>query len=295
MKVFIAGGDGFIGRNVSETFASQGYDVVKTSRRNKGDSFVSLDLLNAIQVGRCLGEIRPEVIINCAGVVDKKNDFEDNVRMSKNLLESAAVAGLHIHRFVMCGSAGEYGNVSPEDWPVSEETPLRAVNPYALSKIKEERVVHELASKYNTDAVVARIFNPIGKGMPEKFLISGILRQIELIKSKQSNEIEVSRADALRDYVDIRDVGRAFLLMATREHQYTTYNVGSGTSTSTGELVRCIIEESGATITIDIKERDNEPEQPVASQADISRLMTEFGWKPEISLRETIRGILHYE
>ncbi len=295
MKVFVAGGEGFVGRNVSETLSSEGHDVIRGTRRSVGDSFVQVDLLDPKQVEQCLDGMRPDIIINCAGVIDKSGDFEDNVRMSSNLLGSVAVVGLQLHRFVMCGSAGEYGNVDPKNWPVSEETPLQASNPYAQSKIREEEAVRHLAAEHGFDAVVARIFNPIGNGMPAKFLISNILGQIEKIKPGEISEISVSRADALRDYIDIGDAAKALALIALHDHNYDAYNIGSGKSTSTGELVRCIMKESGVSADIAIRELSDEPEQPVASQADISRLTDEFGWKPEISLQETIRGIINHE
>lgn len=295
MKVFVAGGEGFVGRNVCEMLSSQGHNVLKGTRRNGGDSLVQINLLNQKQVEQRLSEIKPDVIINCAGVIDKNGDFEDNVRMSANLLGSAAVVGLRLHRFVMCGSAGEYGNVAQKDWPVSEETPLRPVNPYAQSKVREEDMVREFASGHDIDAVVARIFNPIGSGMPAKFLISNILGQIEKIKSGENSEVSVGRTDALRDYVDVRDAAKALALLALRDHRYDAYNVGSGRSTSTGELIRCIMRESGVSADISIRELSDEPERPVASQADISRLVEEFGWRPEIPLRKTIRGIISHE
>jgi nucleoside-diphosphate-sugar epimerase len=55
------------------------------------------------------------------------------------------------------------------------------------------------------------------------------------------------------------------------------------------------MKESGVSADIAIRDLSDEPERPVASQADISRLMDEFGWKPEISLPETIRGIINHE
>lgn len=295
MKVFVAGAGGFIGRNVCDALESEGHTVFRGMRPTEEYLISGIDLLNQDHIERGLREMKPDVIINCAGVVDKNGDFEDNVRISRNLLEAANAAGLRLRRFVMCGSAGEYGSVDPKDWPVSEETPLRGASPYALSKIREEGMVRELSSKFGIDAVVARIFNPIGNGMPKKFLISNILEQVEKIKSGRSRDVTVSRADALRDYIDIKDVAIAFAHIATGNHEHPTYNIGSGKSTSTGELVRCIIEESGIAASTGMMELNAEPELPVASQADVSRLMNEFSWRPGIPLRETIRGVIYHE
>jgi len=295
MKVFVAGSMGFIGRSVSEAFEAQNHIVFRGGRSTGDTSIVNVDLLDPNQVQQVLDEVRPDIVINCAGVIDRNSDFENNVRMSRNLLEAIGAAGLKLHRFVLCGSAGEYGFVDSKYWPVSENTPLLAENPYALSKVREEAAVRELAELYQIDAVIARIFNPIGTNMPAKFLVSNILEQIQKINYKEADEIVVSRLDALRDYIDIKDLARAIVLMATQEHRYDTYNIGSGKSTSTSSLLRCILEESGVSESLKTRELADEPERPVASQADISRLRDDFNWTPEIPFRETIKGVVNHE
>lgn len=292
MRVFVAGGEGFIGRNVSEVLESQGHEVYRSSRSAKGEHIIGVDLLDSEQVGHSIETTKPDVIINCAGVVGGNGNFEDNVSISKNLIEAAAAAGLGLKRFVVCGSAGAYGNVDQENWPVKEDTPLSATNPYPLSKIAEEEMVRSLAAKYDIDAVVARIFNPVGTGMPSKFLITNVLEQVNRIKAGETNEVSVGRADALRDYVDVKDVSRALALLATRDHIHDVYNIGSGIATSTEDLVNHIIDESNIEGEVAITEMSAEPEKSVASQADISRLRGEFEWEPSVSLRQTIKQVV---
>ncbi len=292
MKVFVAGSTGFIGRNVSTAFEAQGYEVFRSSRV-PNQTNITVNLLDSDQVKDTIARTQPDIIINCAGVVGGSGNFEDNVIISRNLLEAVGNTGLELYRFVICGSAGEYGHVDKHDWPVSEDTPLRATNPYALSKIEEERIVHDLAKEYGIDAVVVRIFNPLGSDMPAKFLITNVLEQIKKVKAGESDTILVGRADALRDYVYIDDVSRALFLLATKNHKFDVYNVGSGVATSTEELVNCMLGESGVNATI--VENSPEPEETVASQADISRLEEEFSWKPSKSLKQIIKEIIHNE
>lgn len=292
MKILVAGGDGFIGRNVARTLISQGHEVYKSSRTKEGDSFVKIDLLDSSQVTERIGDVRPEIIINCAGVVGSGADFNENVYITRNLIEAIAEVGLRLHRLVICGSAGEYGQISQDQWPVKETSSLNATNPYAISKVEEEKAALTLSAQYGIDTIVARVFNPIGADMPAKFLISNILRQIDQVKNGSTDPITVGRLDALRDYVDVADVAEALALLATRDHTYDVYNIGSGVATSTQEVVRCILEKSGLPLDTSVSETSPDPEPSVASMADITRLQEDFSWQPRISLQQTIEGVV---
>jgi len=289
MRVLVAGGDGFIGRNVSAVLQSQGHEVFR-SARDAGEGVVGINLLDKKEASQNVVSIQPDIIINCAGVVGN-GDFDDNVRISRNLLLAVGEAGLQLHRYIMCGSAGEYGNVPQSSWPVREDAPLQATSPYALSKIEEERTVRELGEKYDIDVIIARIFNPLGVGMSPRFLTSNILDQIQKVKLGETDTITVGRADALRDYIHIGDVAKAIALIATKDHTHDVYNIGSGVASTTEELVRLMLDESG--VEAIIKESSNEPEASVASQADISRIQGEFSWQPTRSLGWIVKEIVH--
>ena len=295
MRILVAGGNGFIGKAVCAELKLQGHEVLQGVRNSSDEHTIPLDLLNAAHIEGVLNQTQPTAIINCAGVTGG-GDFEDNVRFTKNLLDAADGARVKIGRMVICGSAGVYGNVKRDQWPVKESTPLSATSPYGLSKIEEENTARKLAKAYGIDLVVARIFNPIGMEMPDRFLLSSIVRQVGVVASGDTDRITLSRADSLRDYIDVRDVARALAILATRDHQCDTYNVGSGVATATNELVRRIIgawEIDGSGIAIE--ETAAEPEDPVASEADISRMKDEFAWSPIITLQDTIEGVLKNE
>lgn len=296
MKILVAGSDGFIGRNVYRTLKEGDNAVVGLSRPGLGEDY-GVDLSNYNDVEAVMRQIQPEVIINCAGVVSVDGDLDANKDISVNLLTAALAPHSNLRRFIMCGSAGEYGVVSPEDYPIKETQSLAATQPYPLSKIAEERAIKEIGRSKSIDVIIARIFNPIGPKMAPRFLVSGILRQIDALRSGELNFIEVGRLDAPRDYIDITDVANAIgHLATTMTHNYQEYNIGSGVPIKNGQLIELMLEKSGFDKSVTIKETSSKPEEPIASQADITRMKDDFGWSPQISLEETIKGVIeHHE
>lgn len=297
MRILVTGANGFIGRNVCESLMNQGHEVVEGLYDSSKGTHRRIDLTMGQDVQRCIGNVRPDVIVNCAGVVGPGANFEDNVQITRNLIEAVAMNGLRLYRYVVCGSAGEYGRVDPKEWPVKESTELNGDSPYASSKVREERVALELANRYNIDLVIARIFNPIGSDMAPKFLIPSLVGQINDMINGKVDSITVNRLDSLRDYINIDDAAHAIALLATKDHKHEVYNIGSGVATSTREILKSILDTCGLSTNVEVREQSPNPENSVASQADITLVRDDFGWVPTKTIDQSIREIVerYYE
>jgi GDP-4-dehydro-6-deoxy-D-mannose reductase len=287
MKVLVIGANGFIGRAVS-TVLKEKHEVVESGMGLEDG--VAIDLTNPQSIADSLAAVKPEAIVDCAGVVANNEQAELNVTFTKNLLEQVKASGLPVKRIVIMGSAGEYGPV--DKLPVSEDAPRNGSSPYALSKVKEIDLAFEFRQQ-GLPVVVARLFNPIGAGMNERMLIPGVLRQIAAFKAGETDKIEVNRLDAKRDFIDVSDIGRAIERLLDKEPEYEVYNVGSGTSTTNRQLIDMILEESGLAGKVQLAETSDTPEPQFAVQADISRLEKEFGWRPQKTVADTIRSVVH--
>ncbi len=288
MKVMVLGSSGFVGRYVCDALAER-HEVIRTSRSDSTENSVRVDLSDRSTIEKALKLTMPEVILNCAGVIKNDETAQDNVLFTTNLLGAVVAAGLKPRRIIISGSAGEYGNVA--SLPVSENTPLNATSSYASSKAEEERAALQIARERELSVVVARIFNPIGPGMNPKQLLPNIIRMVKEIESGLSDSISVSRLDSIRDYVDVRDIARALLVLIEGEPSMSVYNIGSGRATSNAELIDMVIKNSGLDHSPEIVETVETAEQMVASQADISRISDEFGWTPRYGLEDTIKEI----
>ncbi len=254
-----------------------------------------IDLRDKSAIHKALASCSPEVVIDCAGVVDPNAGPDDNMNLTKNILEAANDCAGGLRRVVLMGSAASYGvPLSLREVPVSEITPLRAESGYALSKRLEEEYVSDYAKTASFEVIVARLFNPIGKGMKSRFLIPNPIRQIREGGPHEGASIEVSRLHSERDYIDVRDAAVAIKRLAeTLKLRYGTYNVGSGRATSNKELVSTVMDVMGVSLERSkLIETEPEREKLVASCADISRIQQDTGWAPSITLKETIKGMV---
>lgn len=291
MKILVIGANGFVGNSVANTLSKK-HEVFRATRQTDAINNLHVDLLDRKSIADLLDEVKPEVIINNAGVVENSEKAAQNVTFTQNLLEVVAESGLVLKRIIISGSAAVYGQVVPENIPVPEDAPLNASAGYGLSKLEEEKIALELGAKHNLPVVVARIFNPIGAGMHEKFLIPKIISQVKEFEAGTKNSVEVSRLDSKRDYIDIQDVATAVAILAESDPRESIYNVGSGQATSNGELIQLVLSNINIATKPNIIETSGEPEVLVAIQADISRLSNEFGWKPEHDMADTVKEII---
>lgn len=294
MKVLVIGANGFVGRHLTEELLNdKNIDTVTSSREGCTDHVI--DLLDRKSIRSVLDDVLPDVVISCAGIINNTDNAYLNRDFCNNLFVEIVGKGAPYPKVILSGSASVYGEVGDENRIVNEDTALNATSNYGRSKIQEEEVAFQFAKRYDMNVVIARIFNPIGSGMGEKFLMTNLLKQIVDIKSRKSSTIEISRLDSLRDYIDVRDVARALHSIALKDDHagYRVLNIGSGHATSNGEILESMLRLVELDEKPTIIETRTEPEPLYASCADISRIKSEYNWEPKYDLVSTIEEIIH--
>jgi len=135
--------------------------------------------------------------------------------------------------------------------------------------------------------------NRRGQGRTQSWVGPGFCKQVANIE-KQGNTgvIRVGNLEAKRDFTDVRDIVRAYRILANEGESGGTFNVGSGTSISIAEILDMILELSEAEITIEQDPERMRPSDTPEIRADISKLNSLTGWKPEIPLKDTIKEVL---
>jgi len=289
MKYLLIGSNGFIGRHVKKVLDNKGVDVFLADKLASPDT-MQIDLFDKNLIKSILDKVKPDIIINCAGIVENsERAIMSNPVFALNLLQSISDVKLNLFHLIVMGSAAEYGIIN-NDYPISEDCTLNAESYYARSKLFETAVINMYRGMYGIPTTVLRVFNPIGPGMHDRFLIPNIIKQAHEFLSGQRRIIEINRLDSKRDYIDVRDVASAISVVGRGGIKDSlVYNVGSGTSITNKELVDAIIELIlDNPSDVKIKELIKVPENNYASLADISKIKKDYNWSPS----KNINGIL---
>ena len=275
MRALITGASGFAGRHLVAACEAAGDDVSVASRSE------GVDLLDAGQARSAVAAARPDVVYHLAALAhvgdswrDPSAYLSDNLALTLNVLE--AVREEASGATVVAVASGEvYG--PPASLPVDESAGLRPQNPYAVSKASADLLAGFYADGHGLRVIRPRPFNHAGPGQEPTYAIASFARQA----STGARRIVIGNPGTRRDYTDVRDVVRAYRLLAERGEP-GVYNVCSGRTASAGELVAML----GAGYEVD-------PElvrahEVMEVRGDPSKLRAATGWEPEISLETTL-------
>ncbi|TYB45356.1 NAD-dependent epimerase/dehydratase family protein [Actinomadura chibensis] len=292
-RVLLVGATGFVGRHVRARAAAAGVDVVPAARTPELGG-LTLDLAErAGPVADALRDVAPDAVVNCAGATrgDPADLVRGNVVAVANLLAALTASGVEA-RLVHLGSAAEYGDV-PRGTPVSEATPPRPVSAYGVTKLAGTELVRAAAGD-GLDAVVLRVFNPIGPGSPESTLAGRLAAELRRTAGRDdADDIRVGSLAASRDLVDVRDVADAVLAAVRADGPLPpVLNVGSGRATPLRDLAAGLVRVTGSARRVLEAAAGSERSSGVGwQQADVRAAGRALGWKPATDLTTSLRDL----
>jgi len=305
-KGLVIGAAGFVGRY-----------LVREMRNNKIETFVTklphekfteesvnvydLDILDKDAIVNILYEIQPDYIFHLAAQssvgVAWKNPLltvDVNIKGSINLMDAVREL-FYKPRVLLIGSGEEYGYIKPEETPISEDNLLRPGNIYAATKACQNMIGSIYAKAYDMDLKMVRAFNHIGPGQAPLFVVSDFCKQVaEIEKGIREPVIMVGNLAAKRDFTDVRDVVKAYVKLIKQGSSGETYNVGSGSAQEIRQILEKVIAMSDVDIKVETDPNKIRPVDVPIIEADITKLNTLTGWKPEISVEQTICETLDY-
>jgi len=316
MRIVITGIAGFTGIHLAQYILSRnnesqevelyGIDIAGNGSEGvkpflEDVKFLNCDMLKKEEVKETIDEIRPDKIFHLAGLTFQANPREfserfytTNVFGTINLLEAVRELRIDPIIHIACSSA-EYGLVSENENPVKETNPLRPLSAYGISKLAQDMVGYQYHKNYGLKIVRTRAFNITGPGERENFVCSGFARQIALIeKGKQEQAIHVGNLEAKRDFVDIRDVVRAYWLTSEKGIWGEVYNICSGKAYSIGEILKILLQMARENIVIRKDPERMRISDIPAQVGSFEKIHKQTGWEPIIPLEETLRDLLDY-
>ncbi len=310
MKALITGISGFVGSYLAEYLLDNtDWEVAGTvfgPYHNIVDLCGQMELYPA-ELSRLdvvtfiLEQARPDAIFHLAAqplVSASRRDpwgtLETNIRMQLNILEGVARINPDC-RVLVIGSSEEYGLISPEDLPIGEDTPLRPLSAYAISKVAQDLLGLQYHLTHNLHVVRVRPFNHIGPRQRIGFVAPDIASQIAAAEFGQSPPIlEVGNLAARRDFSDVRDVVRAYVLLITSGEPGQVYNVGSGEAHAIQELLESLLALSRIPIEVRQDPERMRPSEVPEIVCDATRIRERTGWETTIPFAQSLQDILDY-
>jgi GDP-4-dehydro-6-deoxy-D-mannose reductase len=185
--------------------------------------------------------------------------------------------------------------VLPSELPITEKNALRPLSPYAVSKVTQDVLAYQYHQSYGLKVVRTRAFNHEGPRRGEVFVTSNFAKQIaEIEAGTKMPVIHVGNLDAKRDWLDVRDVVRAYWMAMNQCIPGEDYVIASGVSRSIREMLMFLLSLTDCKIDIQTDPQRLRPSDVELLLGDSSKFRAATGWKPEIDFEQTMSDLLDY-
>jgi GDP-4-dehydro-6-deoxy-D-mannose reductase len=309
VRILITGAAGFAGRHllrelIQKRETSIWATVLEELAKPVAEEFreitwLPMDLSSEGSIRSVVEEARAEVVYHLAGQASVGESFanpvqtwEVNATGTLRLMAVLAEAKPRPRRVLLISSAEVYGSVEPAKQPIGESAPIRPLTPYGSSKAAAEIAAMQVGRSSEIEVVVARSFNHIGPGQDERFVLPNLGGQLVRMRAASEPRIlQVGNLEVIRDFLDVRDVVRAYRILMDRGRTGGAYNVCSGVGRSLRGVVERLVELSGTEARLEIREERLRPADIASLIGDPGKIAG-IGWSPEFSLDDTLGALL---
>lgn len=283
-KILILGSNGFIGGYVSERLRSNPEFEVFAGKKYR------IDLLNISSFIDAFNIIKPNIIINIAGISDLDQHsiskiYETNAFSVIKMLEFLQNVNFE-GRFINTSSSLVYS--THDNSPHVETEALNPRHHYSSAKAMVDNAFSIMGNEL--DLVSVRPFNCFGIGQPSKYVVPKL---IEHFKSKKSI-IRLGSIDNKRDFVDVRDISGMYeALCYKRPTNCNLVNFCSGNGTSVREIIKGLKRLTGHSIEIIEQKSLVRENDDYDSIGDVSILLS-LGFRHKYDLSQSLSWMLGY-
>lgn len=292
MKALVTGAEGFVGRHLTTHLEANGDTVVGVDRAG------GPDLLDAAGIRELILDARPDAVYHLGGYSDvggswsaPHDTFRVNADGTLNVLLASVEA--QVGRVLVISSADVYGRVTLGELPLTEESPLRPVSPYAASKIAADYLALQAWLGYRLEVMRVRAFNHLGPGQTNRFVAPALAERIALNELEGREVVPVGNLTPRRDFTDVRDVVRAYRLLVEHGEPGEAYNVCTGTDLAISELADRLVAMAHRPMRLEEDQALQRPVDVPVLRGDYAKLHKATDWEPEIDIIDgTLRDIL---
>ncbi len=313
MKALVTGYGGFVAEYLADFLAEENYETAVTvlpemlsekiqqNGIKKGLKIFPCDLTKSAQIKKVIGSFCPDEIYHLAAQSHvptawkcPTETYEANLFGTLNIFTSVLESKIN-PRILAVGSSEEYGDCKDEEMPLKENAPLKPTNPYAASKVAQNYAAYQYAKTGGLDIVRVRPFSHTGPGQRSKFVCPHFTKQIaEIELNMREPIIKVGNLKPKRDFLDVRDVVRAYYMALKSGIRGEVYNIASGKARSIESILKTCLKFSNKKINV-IKDPELfRPADIPVLEGDISLFVKTAGWKPIIPFKKTLSDLYNF-
>ncbi len=298
VKAVVTGARGFVGRHLTRHLAALDVDVVSLDM----DDAQPVDITDRDAVARRIDDGSARCRLPPRGAEPRRCLVDRRRRADRRERRRHPGSGRRVRRdgvarVLVVGSAEQYGTVAPSSIPVDERTECRPVSPYGKSKVAAEAIALDAHRDHDLAVVCTRAFNHTGPGQSPAFLVPGLAARIVAAERADPNragtdEITLGNGDPVRDFSDVRDVVRAYALLAEHGVPGEAYNVCSGRGVRVGDVAERLLARARRPLrVVTATDLVRAVDVPVLV-GDNTKLVDTTGWQPEHDLDATLDAVL---
>lgn len=259
------------------------------------------DLRDATSTFDTINKIKPDWIFHLAAQsfvptswVAPSESLQTNIMAQVNIFEAVRRLGLKTRIQLACSSE-EYGMVYPDETPIKETNPLRPLSPYAVSKVGQDMLGYQYWMSWKVDSVRTRGFNHEGPRRGPVFVASDFAKQIaDIEKGRKAPVLHVGNLDAKRDFTDVRDMVRAYVLALEKCEPGEVYNICRGQCWTIRETLDMLLAHTKTKIEVKQDPARLRPSDVQILLGDNSKFVKQTGWQPVIPFEQTLSDMLEY-
>ena len=298
MQVLLTGASGFVGGHVARELNDAGHTVHRLDQVQSPESDVdfTVDIRKADEMEQVITALTPDACIHLAGIafvptgwINPELVMSVNLGGTVNLLEACRKHSPET-RILVISSSEVYGR-EPSNTPLLESAPLAPANPYAVSKMGADLTTLLYARRYDMTVMTARPDNHIGPGQSTDFVAPAFAAQlVDMALGRAKKKMHVGNLESERDFMDVRDVARAYRLLVEGGTSGHAYNIASGRPVKIQKLLDGLCEIAGVAPEVEIDPKRYRPADSLPA-LNTTAIRDDVGWQPEWKLTDTLRDI----
>ncbi len=306
-KYLITGCCGFVARYFVELLRSEGgaeivgVDIPQRCVLEAEDfRYERMNLTERHDIYRLLESFRPDYIVHLASVSSVADSwkapvesFVNNTNIFLNIADGVRELKLN-SRILSVGSSEEYGNRPVSDMPLREDYQLRPNNPYSVARVSQELISKLYADSFGVDIVMTRSFNHIGPSQRDVFVVPSFVKQLVEIKRCGGGVMKTGDISIVRDFLDVRDVVKAYHKILLSGAKGEVYNVCSGEGVSLESVICEISSILEVKPRVELDPSRVRPADNAVIIGDNSKLVSTLGWKRSYTLNDTLKDMVAF-